>query len=307
MNNPLVNNQNLFLKLHLDKSVKPVSKEVTVNWHLAGSNYRFGVGNSYLPTTLIINKKGILKIGTDNDCYNLINNSSLVINENKKFSITCMFPEPSDVLIVFFAKEFVRKNLIVSNENGIITEQNRNEFFEKVNRCDAFYGGIYDNIISNFNIYRYDELFLNEKANELFSNIISYDNAYKNEIKKLPFKRKSTKIEVYKRLNRALEYIENSYMSRISLDDIAKQSAISKFHLLRLFKSCFKVTPYEYISNLRIKRAKELLEFSDKTISEICNNIGFESLPAFSAFFSRNYGINPTEFRRICSPLKKAI
>ena len=81
------------------------------------------------------------------------------------------------------------------------------------------------------------------------------------------------------------------------LDDLVKEINISKFYLSRHFKSTFNVSPHKYITNVRFKRAKELIQFSDLQIQEISFKMNFESPQAFTRWFKGLDGNSPIHYR----------
>jgi AraC family transcriptional regulator len=307
MDNTTVNNQNLFLKLHLHWSPQLLRRDISVDWFLGGSNYKFSVGSTYLPTTLVINRKGALIIETGNEIHRLENDSSVLINSGTKFNISYASRAPADALFVFFGENFIQSNLnsLKDDEFGLVEYEDK--YFERVIRNDETYNRIYNSVINDFDRIGKDIRFFNEKSEELFLHLIGNENLSLNEALRLPLKKKATRREMYRRLCIGADYIESCFTEELTLDDISKRSAISKFHFLRLFKSVFYVTPSEYIVSLRMKKAKELLRRSDRNVSEVCSSVGYESLPSFSNLFKKHAGCSPQDYRLTNRALKKAI
>jgi AraC-like DNA-binding protein len=110
--------------------------------------------------------------------------------------------------------------------------------------------------------------------------------------------KKSTRVEIVKRLYHAREWIEANYLREITLQDLSNVANLNSQHFLRLFKQLFQKTPHQYIIDLRIEEAKRLLLVSDLPINVICNDVGWESLASFSKMFKQRIGLNPTEFRK---------
>src|SRR5262249_50959330 len=74
------------------------------------------------------------------------------------------------------------------------------------------------------------------------------------------------------------------------------------YYLIRSFRHIYKQTPHQYLVGQRIAKAKELLRNSDLSITEICMEVGFESLGSFSTLFSKVVGISPSAYRVSCNP-----
>ena len=71
-----------------------------------------------------------------------------------------------------------------------------------------------------------------------------------------------------------------------------------RYVLLRLFKQAFGRTPHQFLTHRRIERAKHLLARTERPVTEICLDVGFESLGSFSHLFRRETGASPTAYRR---------
>lgn len=84
----------------------------------------------------------------------------------------------------------------------------------------------------------------------------------------------------------------------LDLAAMAGAAHFSKFHFLRLFRQAYGETPARYLAQLRLERARQLLGSTDRSITDICMDVGFASLPSFSAAFRRHTGHSPRHYRR---------
>ena len=98
-------------------------------------------------------------------------------------------------------------------------------------------------------------------------------------------------------LLRARELIDTRYTQLLDLDDLARTANFSRFHFLRAFRRAFHATPHEYLTRKRIERATELLSEDGFTVTEICFEVGFESLGSFSTLFHKIVGWSPSIYR----------
>ena len=96
---------------------------------------------------------------------------------------------------------------------------------------------------------------------------------------------------------RMKRFIENNFEQELNLDVLSNTQFKSKFHLLRLFKKYYGVTPMQYLTDRRIEKSKEHLK-SGMTVTETCFAIGFESPSSFSTLFKNKIGIAPAEFQK---------
>src|SRR5688572_26028436 len=96
---------------------------------------------------------------------------------------------------------------------------------------------------------------------------------------------------------RARELIDAQYAQPLDLDELAQTANFSRYHFLRAFRRAFHATPHEYLTRTRIEHAKELLAQSKLTVTEICFEVGFESLGSFSTLFHKLVGWSPSIYR----------
>ena len=92
-------------------------------------------------------------------------------------------------------------------------------------------------------------------------------------------------------------YIDNNFDKEIKLDFLAHVRFTSKFHLLRIFKKYYGITPNQYLIDKRIEKSKEQLA-KGISVTETCFNVGFESLSSFSALFKTKTGKSPSQYRK---------
>jgi AraC-like DNA-binding protein len=104
-------------------------------------------------------------------------------------------------------------------------------------------------------------------------------------------------MDLYARIVRAKLYIDDHYASPLDLDRLSDEACFSKYHFLRLFKKTYHKTPYQYLSERRIDKAKEKLKWEGATVREICEEVGFESTTSFSSKFKEYTGETPALFR----------
>ena len=107
----------------------------------------------------------------------------------------------------------------------------------------------------------------------------------------------STKINDF-RLHTAIEYISIHYIEKISIRDLSRLSSLSERQFYRLFKSIYGLSPVQYIKQLRISHAAQLLITTDLSLSRIAIQSGFPDQSLFSKQFSEYYHMSPREFRQ---------
>lgn len=95
----------------------------------------------------------------------------------------------------------------------------------------------------------------------------------------------------------AKAYIDANYTKDLSLDDISRNMNLSPYYFSKLFKEETGENFVEFLTNVRIEKAKELLKMPEKSMKEICSNIGYSDPNYFSRIFKKVVGLTPTEYR----------
>ena len=103
--------------------------------------------------------------------------------------------------------------------------------------------------------------------------------------------------DVLERLDRARRFIDLCYDLPLNLDEISSHACFSRYHFLRLFRQAFNKTPHQYLTERRIERAKELLSGNELRVTDVCFEVGFQSLGSFSSLFHKSVGHPPVLFR----------
>lgn len=98
-------------------------------------------------------------------------------------------------------------------------------------------------------------------------------------------------------IHKACDFIHENYSRKLMVRDIAAAAAISESHFARVFKRETGHSPAEYVTMIRIDKAKKLLRAGTMSITEIAGATGFASPSHFSTAFSRATGVSPAGFR----------
>ncbi|MFT4258748.1 helix-turn-helix transcriptional regulator [Microbacterium sp.] len=92
--------------------------------------------------------------------------------------------------------------------------------------------------------------------------------------------------------------IDREYARPLDVADLAAGIRVSAGHLSRRFKETFGESAYSYLMTRRIERAMALLRRGDLSVTDVCFEVGFQSLGTFSTRFSELVGRSPREYRR---------
>jgi AraC-like DNA-binding protein len=101
-----------------------------------------------------------------------------------------------------------------------------------------------------------------------------------------------------RRMLRARDAIDRDYALPLDIAALAAIAHVSEAHFIRSFKATFGETPHRYLQRRRIERAMYHLRTTDRTVTDICMEVGFSSLGTFSRTFTDVVGETPSQFRR---------
>jgi len=107
-----------------------------------------------------------------------------------------------------------------------------------------------------------------------------------------------TQKELYKLISLAKEYLQDNIHQAITLDALGQNIGMSKYYLHRLFTKITGCTPLQYLTQIRLEKAKNKLKYSQDPIFDIAIACGFESLSYFSIIFKKHLGISPSQYRK---------
>lgn len=107
----------------------------------------------------------------------------------------------------------------------------------------------------------------------------------------------STKAELMKRMLKVTDFLFTVTDAQPDLDELARISCLSKFHFLRLFKLAFGQTPYQYLTAIKMKRAKALLTATMSEVKAIATSLGYPDASTFSRAFHSQVGLYPSQYR----------
>jgi AraC-like DNA-binding protein len=106
-------------------------------------------------------------------------------------------------------------------------------------------------------------------------------------------------------LLRAKDLVDARYFEPLTVADLAREAGLSPAHFSREFKRTFGETPHQYLLTRRLERAAALLRNTDRSVTEICFDVGLTSLGSFTTTFRRIYGISPLGYREACPPAQR--
>jgi AraC-like DNA-binding protein len=100
-----------------------------------------------------------------------------------------------------------------------------------------------------------------------------------------------------RRMLRARDAMDRAYDRPLDVPTLARVAHVSEAHFIRTFRATFGETPHRYLQRRRVERAMFLLRETDRSVTEICLDVGFASLGTFTRTFRAIVGDTPTAYR----------
>src|ERR1700753_3093017 len=103
-------------------------------------------------------------------------------------------------------------------------------------------------------------------------------------------------------LLRAKDLADARYAEPLGVDDLAAAAGLSRAHFSREFRCAFGESPHGYLLTRRLERAAALLRNTDRSVAEVCIDVGLTSVGSFTTSFKRTFGKTPTAYRESFPP-----
>jgi AraC-like DNA-binding protein len=230
----------------------------------------------------------------------------LILNDQQPYSIEIASPTRVETFVLWFPQGWAGEVLhsLSDSEESLLANPPSNHatpasFFSRYTPHDRFVSPKVHALRAAFKAEQIiDDGWLEEKLRKLLASMLASQRALKREVGNLPALRASTREELWRRANRARDYLHAHPARPISLSEVAAAACLSPFHLLRVFQAAFYQTPHQYLNNCRLARAKFLLEKRRIPVTAICLECGFSSLGSFSTLFHQRCGMPPRAWRK---------
>ena len=113
--------------------------------------------------------------------------------------------------------------------------------------------------------------------------------------------------DLNRRLLRARDLMDRTYAAPLDVRAICAVAHMSEAHFIRSFRAVFGETPHRYLQRRRVERSMFLLRETDRSVTDICLDVGFTSLGTFSRTFREIVGVPPAAYRRSTTPVGGAV
>lgn len=158
---------------------------------------------------------------------------------------------------------------------------------------DPYYGEISACVDANDEISKTNppayQLFIKSQLFMLFYTLFnkcSSRNAQKKDYKSL------------EKMKLILKFVENNYMEKITIEDVAKEVSLSQSHFMKYFKNTMGTSFIDYLNEYRLTMASRLLISSDSSVLDIAAEVGFDNLSYFNRSFKKRFQQTPREYRK---------
>lgn len=229
--------------------------------------------------------------------------SFLVLHDGQKYSMNVDTPRPVQTCCVFFQRDFVERiaqdatTSVQASLDSPLRDAPRLHFLSRLQRDSEsiFLPQIWSmarrcSADIQPSSFEEDFLLLSEKLVLLYNEISA-------QIARVPAMRAATREELYRRLQIAKEYMHEASDRPLSLETVAREACLSRYHLHRAFTKVFGQTPHAYITALRLHRAWTLLK-AGRTVTDVCTEVGLSSLSSFTRLFKSRYGEVPSSLSK---------
>lgn len=248
------------------------------------------------PLSIFTNLKGSSFVGTDQTRAKLTEDTFFVSNADQLYTLE--IDQPVETFNIHIGEKLSEEVLYdCMHEDSYLIDHPEVEnkqtpnFYNKLYRKTPLFKGIVTQLSTSVSKTEEQEL-----LGSLVDHLIAQTHQLKKQEQSLNTRKESTRKEILKRLFLATDYIYSHYQNEILLEELSQISCLSKFHFLRVFKSIFRETPHQFITRLRIEKAKEYLKEKSLTVKDVAHKVGFADASSFSRSFKNKVGNYPIQF-----------
>ena len=219
----------------------------------------------------------------------------LVLNDGEPYSMNIDERAPVETLCLFFQRGFVESVHASVARAGIEPDAVPAPFPRRLYARN-------DHVVPRLLELRGgSRLGLDQQCLQIACDLLALNEEVARRIRGMPARRAATRDELFRRVRRGQEFLHASFGDDLNLAELAREACLSPYHFHRAFLQAFGRTPHRYRTELRLARARRLLETTLMTVTEICGAVGFESGASFSALFRQRFGVPPSGVRKAAS------
>ena len=264
------------------------------------------------PISLFLNIRGNSLCEVDGFTRQISPDTYFISNRSQPYTLQIKKGEPAETFNIHFGEYFAESvlNALLTPADRILERGRQQDvsfypFFNQLHRRDDHINSVVDRILQahgengadSHREHGVDRLLFEQQLTHLLGYLLQQQRDVSAAMNKLPPVRMSTRVELYRRLSRSIDYIHANVGEKIDLQDLSAASLLSKYHFLRLFKLAFGLSPYQYIQDLRIEKARGILSKTTLPVADLAYSLGFDNPQSFSRLFFQRLGLYPTHYR----------
>ncbi len=127
--------------------------------------------------------------------------------------------------------------------------------------------------------------------------LVAENHRISAQVNGIEAEKKSTREELFRRVTKAREWIEDCQLSQVTISELARECCLSEYHLHRTFRQVFGISPHQYLISCRIETAKILLQKENLRVLDVAHQTGFSDIHTFSKTFRKKTGVAPGKWR----------
>jgi AraC-like DNA-binding protein len=271
---------------------------------LRGTGFQYDVRDFPGPLSVKTVTRGRARWKTEDGEFWVDETSLLVVNERQPYSITVDSPSKVETCCLFFERgsvESVHRALTEAPEY-LVDDPFRPpaplHFRVRLQFADERLRPRLKAVAEAVRCGAAGSTWLEDQVLLAARDLLAIEERSTREVARVPAARPATREEIFRRVCRAREFLYASQDRAVRLEEASRAACLSPFHLHRAFRQAFGETPHDFLTRVRLERARRLLVDTQCSVTDICLSCGFESPGSFSSLFRRKFGQSPREFKR---------
>lgn len=245
------------------------------------------------PFSIFLNISGQSQLTCDQKTININSDTYIISNHGQHYDL--LIKESAETFNIHFGEKLYQDTIhTLSKTTSQILDHTTSEGLPfnlniKSNFRDHKFNSLVQQVRHNYNSEEKENVLF-----ELLSQILLENHKHFKQVENVSSIRISTKEELIRRIYLAVDFIHAYYTQPITLDQLADAAMLSKFHFLRVFKSIFRVSPHQYIKQIRLEKAMVLIKQNKLPLYLIAQQVGLENGSSLSRMIYQLTGLRPT-------------
>lgn len=249
---------------------------------------------------------GEIEVETTKGIHRLNNRRFLVLNAWEPYTFKIVPGSLARTFSLFFRPRYLSslQEIALKNDAALLEQGRSQQLSAQIDFLEAVFPSSSSNVgprlLALFHAWQggASQHCLSDRVRDVGEALIDLRSGLFSRLNKIDAVKRSTREELFRRAQLADVFIRENYAEEVDLNVVARQVCMAPHHLHRTFRAIHGFTLHERIVQLRIGEAKRLLRETDIPIGEICNRVGYSSLPSFTTLFKSRFGRPPSAVRR---------